>query len=464
MSIGKNILFISYDNDSYIHYFPIGIAYLASVLKNLGHTVTIYNQDVYHYTEEQLKHYIESNSFDIVGIGMVAGYYQYNKILDISKAINSCNNRNKFIYLLGGHLVSAAPEYFLEKTQADIATIGEAEETIKDIVEFKDRKTIDGIAYREKNKYFVTNKRGPILDLDSISRPLYELFPIDYYKLQRFPEIKNSQFSMSMVTGRGCNYHCTFCYRTSKGYRLKSIQNIVDELLFLKKTYDISYIDFADDLTMASKQRMVELCEAFLKNDLNIQWRCEGRLNYLDLELLNIMKKAGCVFINYGIESLNEDVLKHIKKGLNKDIIIKGIELTISAKMHPGLNFMWGNIGDNVDTLNEMVDFLMKYDTGSQIRTLRPVTPYPGCELFETALKLGKVKDVRDFYENKHKNSDLFTINFMDIDTETAYKALYEANTRLLKYYYNNKLNSNSNALKNLYFKKDVDFRGFRHT
>ena len=74
------ILLIAYDNDSYIHFFPLGLAYVASVLRNEGHEVKIYNQDVTHFSEEHLTDFISNNTFDVVGLGFVAGYYQYRKI------------------------------------------------------------------------------------------------------------------------------------------------------------------------------------------------------------------------------------------------------------------------------------------------------------------------------------------------------------------------------------------------
>src|SRR5574343_2076588 len=129
------ILLIVYDNNSYLHYFPVGTASIAAILREAGHHVHIYNQDLTHWPEAHLKAYIETQwvSYDIVGLGMVAGYYPYRKLLKISEAINNCKNRGDFKYVLGGHLVSPAPEYFLLKTSADIAVLGEGEDTIKEI-------------------------------------------------------------------------------------------------------------------------------------------------------------------------------------------------------------------------------------------------------------------------------------------------------------------------------------------
>jgi hypothetical protein len=151
-------------------------------------------------------------------------------------------------------------------------------------------------------------------------------------------------------------------------------------------------------------------------------------------------------------------------KALTKDMIIRGVEKTLEIGISPGLNIIWGNIGDNVDTLNESVEFLLKYDDGSQIRNIKPVTPYPGCELFTYALEKGLIKDEEDFYENKHVNSDLFTVNFTSLTDDECYVALYNANKRLLDNYFQKQVRDIDYKLSQLYIKKDTSFRGFRHT
>jgi hypothetical protein len=82
-----NVLLIVYDNDSYISYFPMGIAYIAAACRNAGHNVTIYNQDVYHYTEDHLIEYLKTNKFDVIGLGACGGYYPYRKIKALTNAI-----------------------------------------------------------------------------------------------------------------------------------------------------------------------------------------------------------------------------------------------------------------------------------------------------------------------------------------------------------------------------------------
>ena len=103
----------------------MGLAYIASALRNTGHEIMVYNQDVYHYPESHLTKYLNNNDFDVVTVSVIGGYYQYQKLLKLSNAINSVKNRPH--YILGGHGSAPEPEYFLRKTMADAIVIGEGE-------------------------------------------------------------------------------------------------------------------------------------------------------------------------------------------------------------------------------------------------------------------------------------------------------------------------------------------------
>jgi len=458
------ILLIIYDNGSFVQWFSMGVGYIASVLRREGYNVCIYNQDVYHYPEEHLTHYLNKNKFDVVGVGIIAGYYEYRKILKISDAINRV--KNKPVYVIGGHGPSPEPEYFLLKTQADVAILGEGEVTVVEffnaLINNRTLKDIKGIAYREGEQVTINERRSFIDDVDSIPFPAYDLFPIVHYRLLRAVHVERTEFVLPMLTGRGCTFECTFCYRLDPGFRPRSNESIIDEIKLLKKNYGITYIIFADELLMSSPARTISLCEDLIRSQLNIKWNCSGRLNYAKPEVLQIMKKAGCVFINYGIESMDDEVLKNMKKGLTSDQIIRGVEHTLDTGISPGLNILFGNIGDSNETLNKSVQFLLKYSDGVQLRTIKPVTPYPGSPLYYYAINNGLLKDCEDFYENKHINSDLLAVNFTRLSNGEFHEALFNANKELVNAYYDHARSKVIQDAKNLYCAKDVSFRGFR--
>jgi radical SAM superfamily enzyme YgiQ (UPF0313 family) len=459
------VLLVVYDNGSYVHTFPQGTAYIAAVLRNAGHDVTVYNQDMNHHPDEHLTAYLdERETFDVIGLGVIGGYWQYRKMLSISKAIRASKNQPQ-LYVLGGHGPSPCPKYFLRKSTADIVVCGEGEATI---VSLLNRLECDqgwgdilGIAYME-NGSCVVNEKRPLLDVDDIPWPAYDLFPMEYYRMASSPNADKTDFVMPVASARGCTFRCNFCYRMDTGFRPRSVAGIIEEIEYLQRRYCITYIDFSDELLMSSEKRVYELCEQFLRMGRPFKWCCNGRLNYASLEILRLMKRAGCVFINYGIESFDDEALRRMNKHLTTDQIVNGVEATIAAGISPGLNVIWGNLGENKRTLRQTADFLLKYADTSQLRTIRPVTPYPGSDLFTYAVEHGLLKDVEEFYEQKHLNSDLLAVNFTDLSDDEFHTVLMETNCELLQEHYRRKTEEMVKVTQDLYKNRNVNFRGYR--
>ncbi len=439
-----SVLLISYDNDSYIPLFPQNIFYLMGALKKRGHTVGVWYQDIAHEPDEKLKEILDQNFFNIVGIGAVAGYYPYRKLKSLSKVINSHKNRKKIHYVLGGHGPAGAPEFFLKKMGADAVVVGEGEQAICEVAE----KGLKGIVR-------AGNVNGDYSSLDC-----YQSFPMDIYRLNRCPTSNRTEFCMPILSSRGCKWKCSFCYRMREGFHEREIPAIMEEIKFLHKNYQISHFDFEDELLMASEKRTEGICTAILNLPYKIKWDANGRLNFATPAILSMMKKAGCEYVNYGIESLNQSILNQMGKGLTLNQIYQGVENTLSANLSPGLNLLWGFPDDTEQNLKDEVEFLLKYDPCDELRTIRPVTPYPGCKLFDEAVEKGLCRDAEDFYENKHKNSDLISINFMDIPTHEAHPMLYYANSQLVENYYKKRMGKTIGQSYKLY-DGDTSFRGF---
>jgi anaerobic magnesium-protoporphyrin IX monomethyl ester cyclase len=461
------VLLVVYDNASYISWFPQGLAYIAAVLRKAGHEVNIYNQDIYHWPESHLKEYLNRENFDVVGVSVIGGYWQYRKLLKISEAINQ--STNKPFYILGGHGPAPEPEYFMKKTRADVIVIGEGEITALEILQALEGRrslgSVKGIAFNDNGVCAITERRPLIDTIDEIDFPAWDLFPMDHYSLLRsFPGIENTERCIPILSGRGCTFECNFCYRMDKGFRPRSIDNILEEISILQKDYGITCIEFSDELLMSSEKRTIDLCSGIMKSGLKVKWGCNGRLNFAKRDVLKLMKEAGCVFINYGIESLDQKALNTMKKGLTVRMIHKGVQATADAGITPGLNIIFGNIGETLESLQLGVDFLLKYDSHEYMRTIRPVTPYPGSPLYYYAIEKGLLKGCEDFYENKHVNSDLLSINFTDLSDEQYHQALFQANKRLIEAYYDDVRAKVIERARKLYTEQDCSFRGFRQS
>ena len=444
------ILLIVYDNGSHIPFFPQGIAYIAASLQKEGHHVELFQQDITHQSIRHLTTHIDSYGFDVVGLGFVAGYYQFKVCSEVALAVNAAKSRGNFRFVLGGHGPAAAPEYFLDKFNADRACVGEGENWM--------------CATPENPEPF------NMKDVDSIPWPAYEMFHVELYRLIRWPTSNETDFCMPVLSGRGCPYHCNFCYRMNEGdFRPRDPEAVIEEMYWLWQHYHINHFQFSDELFMSSKRRVMDfcvelICSGKIRKIKNFKWDCNGRLNFAKPDILLQMKDAGCEYVNYGIEALDNKVLATMHKGLTVDTITEGVEATLRAGLIPGLNFIWGNIGDTKETLDQAVNFLVRYDPCKELRTIRPVTPYPGSELFDIAVESGLLEGPADFYENKHVNSDLLTVNFTDLSCDEFHQALNCANYELINNYYEqNRENTVINASG---FYQGVippdSFRGFR--
>ena len=440
------VLLISSDNDSHIPFFPMNLFYLAGALKKAGHTVGIWLQDIHHGREEALTKILDENPFDVVGLGFVAGYYQYEKGKRIKKAVNNSIRRKEIIYVLGGHGPAGIPEFFYKAMGADSIVIGDGEKVICEIADGK-----KGIIQGEP----CTQDEAPL--------GIYkELFPIMVYRLIRWPTSERKDFCFPILSSRGCKYHCSFCYRMREGFHERNVEAIMEEIKFLHGHFQINHFQFSDELLMSSERRTLEICQAISKLPYRIKWDCNGRLNFAKTEVLREMKNSGCEYVNYGIESLNPQILKGMGKGLSVDQIYQGVEATLQQNLKPGLNLLWGFPEDDAENLRASVKFLLKYDPCHELRTIRPITPYPGTPLYKLAIEKGLLEGPEDFYERKHKNSDLFTVNFMDLPIQDAHEQLFEANLSLYSNYMDKCHDAMYGQMKSLYMGNNIAFRGFR--
>lgn len=470
MKKGK-VLFIVHDVYQEDNYFPMGTGYLAAVLKKQGADVKICSQDVFHWSNEEMaEKFLKNEEYDLIGIGFMATRFK-ETILGLCETVNKYKKGAWLV--LGGYGPTPIADYVLEKTKADIVALGEAEETICELLKCKlekgDLSLIKGIAYRIGQQIKTNERRQPILKLDTIPFPEWSLFPMDKYSsCLHFLGMDKEDKAIGILTTRGCVNRCTFCYRMERAIRFRSVENIIEEIKILKSRYGITYFNTHDELFIFSKQRVFDFYEGLRKNNLKIKFDCNARVNIFDQEMADCLKESGCVFINFGFESSDQKVLDLMKKNTTVEQNIRAARIAKSTGIGIGLNFIWGNKGDTAESLQGNVKLIKEYNNYYQLRTIRPVTPLPGCELYYDAINAGLLKGPEDFFD-KFKNSDLLTVNFTDIPDNEFYGLLFSANKELIiDHYMHTTKNMEEAALliddfSNLYFKGESKFRGARH-
>jgi len=463
------ILFIIHDVYQEDNFFSAGVGYLAAVLRGAGCDVEIYSMDVFHYTNEDLAGHLDAREYDLICCGFMAARFK-ETVLELCRVVNE--HKKDAWFVLGGHGPSPIPEYMLNTTKADVIAIGEAERSVVDLAVCKNQQGslsgVKGIAYRQGNQVLVNERQKPVQNLDEIPLPAWDLFPMDKYTTcLRFPGMKATDKAFPILSSRGCVNRCNFCYRMEKGIRARSIPNIIEEMKLLHDRYGITYFFFLDELFVFSKQRIQAFAQALKESGLKVMINVESRVDVFDEEIADILISAGCVFVNIGFESTSQKVLNKINKNVTVEQNYRAAALAKSKGLGMGLNCLWGEPGDDEESLRTNVDFIMNYNLYDQIRTIRPVTPYPGCDLYDEALDLKLLTGPDDFFE-RFTNSDRITVNFTGIPDKQCYELLLDANTRLILDHFNHTNGNMTQArdliekFRQLYAGEIRNFRGAR--
>jgi len=462
------VLFVNPDLYQEDNHFPLGYGYMAAMLLQDGADVSTFCMDVFHYTNSQLADYLDRQEFDLICVGFLAARFK-ETIEELLKVIDA-HSKNAWL-VIGGPGPSPIPGWMLNNTPADIVCIGESEDTIVELLRCKveggSPETVNGIAFSDGKSMYPTGPRKPIRDLDSIPFPAWDLFPMDRYTTcLSLWGMEPGDRTFGMITSRGCTDRCSFCYRMESGIRFRSVENVIEEIEILNERYGVNCYFMNDELFAASKSRMVDFCDAL--QGLDIKFSANARVDKFSEEMAHLLQDSGCTFVNIGFESSSQEVLDRINKRTTVEENVRAAEICREIKIGFGLNFLWGLPGDTAESLLDNVEFIRKYTTYNQLRTIRPVTCYPGSPLYYQAVAEGLLEGPGDFFD-KFKNSDLMTVNFTDIDTKSCYLMLFAANRDLIQDHqkYTDTPVIESERLiedfRRLYFENDISFRGARH-
>lgn len=414
---------------------PLGLGYIASVLRNSGHEVEMMDINAYRWGHDVVENKIKNMEFDVVGIGAIVTVYKYVKWL--IGVLKKYHPEKKII--IGGSVGTSIPHIILEKTEADIVCIGEGEVTVVDLIDAiqnkRDLAQADGIWFKDENSKMCINKgRQPIKDLDAIPLPAWDMLPMEIYlknpvgapNRNKWIDGNNEDVPLSMnLNGtRGCPYKCIYCYHDfmGSGYRHRSPQNIINEMRILYDQYGVRYFHFIDDEFCLKKSFMFDFCKELKGEfDKDVSWGCAGRVNLMTEDLVAAMADSGCVLIGYGIESGSQKMLDIIKKGVTVQQAKDAIQLTKKYLGWADCSFMVGAPGENRETIQETIEFCREVDLAPEVIFF--TTPYPGTELYELALRQGKIGNEEEYILNLGEQGEKIRVNFSELSDEELWKA-----------------------------------------
>jgi len=336
---------------SIFRYPPLGLGYLASVLRTNDISVNLIDCTFFTFNEvlRRIKH----------ARPRIIGIYSMVTINHHATRLARELRDDAELLVAGGPLPSIVPEEFLDVFDVVVRHEGEQTflELVKDHFNGVDWKGIQGISFAGDNGICHSNPPRPFeKDLDSIPFPARDLFPNKSYK--HYWMIFHGYTMANQITTRGCPYLCDFCSNPVFGqsYRERSAENVVAEMREIKQL-GYERVFFSDDCFTQNLKRVESICNILSHEDIGLEWMCLSRADRLDERIATKMARAGCVQIFFGIEAGNERMLGI----MNKRIILKDVMRAINAAKHAGIAtggfFILGYPGETTESLLDTLRF-----------------------------------------------------------------------------------------------------------
>jgi len=390
---------------------PLGPLYIASVLRNNGYSVRVYNPDLSttrfprgmylhptqfdydkykdalnnpnHYVWLNLKRVLNDYKPDIVGISIMSFTYDSaKKVAEIVK-----NFKNDCIIVIGG----AHPTIFTKETllqeNFDIAVRGEGEYTMLDLLDTinsnEDLSSVRGVSFKENGSIINNQNRELIKDLDCIPFPARDLLiQEEFYPTVSFGRI---------ITGRGCPFSCKYCAVNlvwRRSVRLRSPENVIDEMEQIYRLYNPIEFNFDDDTFNVSEERVEKICDLIRERNIKTRWNCMLRLDNVSSNLLERMKAAGCARVTFGIESGDQDILNRMNKKINLEQIRNAVKITKSVGINIWAHYIIGYPGETPESLRNTINLINELDTEFVVQRFMP---FPGTEVYNELKDEGKI-------------------------------------------------------------------------
>ena len=372
---------------------PLGIAYMAGVLQENNIDVEILDASAEDMDFKDVEKELLKRKPDLVALTALTP--TIGRALETAQVVKETLPDS--IVVMGGYHPTFNFIETLEDENVDIVIRGEGEYIMLNLVQALENQSslhdVKGIVFEDKNsKEIVVNPEAPLIqDLDELPFPALNLLPMKKYRL-----LDMDTHMTTMITTRGCPMQCSFCSSAAmhgKKIRERSVENIVDEIEYLKTNYDIDTIAFMDDTFTLKKRKVMAICDEILKRNIEIMWGCTSRVDTLDEKLLKKMKEAGCITIFIGVESADQQQLDNMCKNTTIAKIENAFKIAHKLKIRTIASVALGMPGDTKEIMNKTVKFVHKLKPNYAIYSL--ATPYPGTRFYKEAFEknLIKIKD-----------------------------------------------------------------------
>lgn len=370
-------------------YPPLGLAYIAGVAEQEGHTVKVVEAEGLGLSYDQITREIAAFSPDLVG--MPTFLNTINRCYEVARAAKQVCPGARVV--LGGVQVTLRPDDAMAVPEIDFVVRGEGEEVFRGLLRAMQSGSglsgIAGLVWR-RNAEVVHNPDQPLIrDLDILPKPARHLFPMHVYHASS--QLRGKR-TLHLMSSRGCPFRCSYCtshLTFGKTFRYHSPARIIEEMLELKESYGADGIQFYDETFTLDKNRVHALCDELRSQKIRIPWACFTRVNVVDKPLLEAMSKAGCYQIFYGVEAAEQRLLDLIKKDITIEQIRQAFRWTREAGMEALASFMIGLPTETLAESYKTIDFAIEIN--ADYAQWQKTTPFPGTELYDICRQHGDI-------------------------------------------------------------------------
>jgi radical SAM superfamily enzyme YgiQ (UPF0313 family) len=343
---------------------PIGLMYIAAALEKAGYEVQMVDNYLANKSVEKVQQIVVQSRPFMVGI--TCGSATFARCIETAQAIKAVSP--DCVVVVGGWHASYLPQTLLEHPEIDYAILGEGERAITQLADAlskgdkKQASTIPGVASITQNGIII-NPPQFIEDMDEIPYPARHLLPLEQY--DRSIEFLDAKPADVMSISRGCVFSCGFC-ETRKLWgninRNFSPKRVLGEIQDLQSRYGTKGIYFINDNFTLHKEKTKELCRLMIEQNLSLEWVCDTRVDLVDDELLELMSKAGCKVIWFGVESGSPKILKRISRDTTPQQVETAFKLCKKHNIKTACSFMLGLPDETLADMEESLKFAKKID------------------------------------------------------------------------------------------------------
>jgi len=370
--------------------FPLGLSFLAKVLKEEGHLIEVldlcFSQDVVH----DLKDVLQRFQPDLIGLSLrnldnLTFPTSISYLKEVEEVIRTSRQSSRAKLVIGGSGFSLAPKELLQHFNIDFGIVGEGEEIFLQLV-----KSI------EKGNPI---SPSPYLLIKGESFPPFiegaRVFPIqapDRTLFQNRRYLEEGGMG-SIQTKRGCPFSCIYCtypLLEGKELRVRKIEEVVGELQSLTREQGVDYVYFVDDIFNNPSSYAEALCREMIRNKIDVQWSAFVHPGFLTEDLLKWMKESGCVGIEFGTDSGSSQMLKNYKKSFTKEDVIQSSQRCLALEVNHCHYLLFGGPGEDEDTIEESFQLMDQLDPTAVIAMLG-IRIYPGTEMEQLSLSQGVI-------------------------------------------------------------------------